>query len=293
MLIEIIVNPYAGKRKSIKILPIVLNYVRSQGHLIRIFLSSQPLDIENYIKKVEELSDRILVLGGDGTINEVINGLYKKNALSVPIAIIPVGTANCLAKEYNIPEGINSALEVALKGKIIQHNLAFANNRVFAGFFSVGFDTFVLEHIERKWLNKWGDLLYIVMSISLIFKYKPKEIYILKNNNVLCRANSIIWSLISTYASYFQIPLAKIGRDSLLLNTVLKKINIILTAFFFLFGKIPSSWRLLKLPEEGIRLVPPGGTSIPYQVDGDIAGFLPVFLKRTDLRSSIMVPDKG
>ena len=57
----------------------------------------------------------IIAAGGDGTYNEVINGIACTN---IPMAILPLGTTNVLAKELNIPEDVEKAVDIALNGKI-------------------------------------------------------------------------------------------------------------------------------------------------------------------------------
>ena len=91
-------------------------------------------------------ADRIIIAGGDGTINEVINGILSSDTADrrgVPLAVIPLGTANVLAKELNIPEKIEDALKLALAGSAQKVSLGRINGRYFSLMTGIGFDVSV------------------------------------------------------------------------------------------------------------------------------------------------------
>jgi len=76
------------------------------------FITKKQGDAFEFVKGLNKI-DRIVVAGGDGTINEVINGLLSSEdpeTREIPISIIPTGTANVLAKELGIPEDIDGAV---------------------------------------------------------------------------------------------------------------------------------------------------------------------------------------
>ena len=87
---------------------------------------------------------RLMVAGGDGTINEVINGMAGSET---ELAIIPAGTANVLALELDIPFRLRDACELACRGASVAVDLGRAGDRYFALMAGIGFDALVIKNI--------------------------------------------------------------------------------------------------------------------------------------------------
>ncbi len=91
---------------------------------------------------VEQKADLIIAVGGDGTINEIINVIAKKDIM---LGIIPSGTANDLASLYNLPSDINEACKIILAGNIREIDLISVNGRYYATAGGVGFPCDVVD----------------------------------------------------------------------------------------------------------------------------------------------------
>ncbi len=87
---------------------------------------------------------RVAVAGGDGTINEVINGLALSDT---ELAIIPAGTANVLAMEMQVPLKIATACRLACESSSVTIDLGLAGSRYFALMAGIGFDALVIKNI--------------------------------------------------------------------------------------------------------------------------------------------------
>jgi len=107
--------------------------------------------------------DAIVAAGGDGTINEVVNGLPD---LSRPVGFLPVGTANVLALELGLPRDPAAAAAVLANGRLREHTVGECNGRRFLLFAGAGLDGAVVERLSQvrtgtlgkhKWL---GPILY-------------------------------------------------------------------------------------------------------------------------------------
>jgi len=88
---------------------------------------------------------RIIVAGGDGTLNEVINGIAGTRT---ELAVIPTGTANVLAIEMGIPMNVGKACALAIEGKSTAVDLGLAGDRYFALMAGIGFDAMVIKNIN-------------------------------------------------------------------------------------------------------------------------------------------------
>ncbi|MDI6745190.1 MAG: acylglycerol kinase family protein, partial [Thermodesulfovibrionales bacterium] len=133
--IFLIGNPAAG-RNALRKINEAAAIIKNKGHNVEMLLTGKRGDAESFawqissefgVKSSELRNDKnlelithdskllIIAAGGDGTYNEVINGIACTN---IPMAILPLGTTNVLAKELNIPEDVEKAADIALNGKI-------------------------------------------------------------------------------------------------------------------------------------------------------------------------------
>ena len=114
---------------------------------------------------VNESFDTIVVVGGDGTINEVVNGVIGAN---VRIGIIPSGTANDLARHFGIPRRVDRACDVILAGRVRPTDAIFVNGRYYVtdgGIGLPGRSLAIAESIKR--LGAFGRFLTLLMGSKL------------------------------------------------------------------------------------------------------------------------------
>ena len=96
----IIVNPVAGKGKAKKHISLIVNTLEKSDFKAEIKYTSIENDACKIIKEYKDEYDVILIYGGDGTLNQAIQGIYEKNK-EVCIGYIPIGTTNDFAKSLN------------------------------------------------------------------------------------------------------------------------------------------------------------------------------------------------
>jgi YegS/Rv2252/BmrU family lipid kinase len=106
--------------------------------------------------------DVIAIAGGDGTINEVINGLPKD---APPIAILPLGTVNVLAREIGMPSSTAEIAATLVSGPSRSISLGEANGRRFAMMASVGLDAIVIDHLDLRLKRYLGKTAYLLEAI--------------------------------------------------------------------------------------------------------------------------------
>lgn len=147
------------------------------------------------IKAVKNNCKNIIIAGGDGTANEVVNGIIIQNpnlASTINIGIIPIGTGNDWCRTLNIPNCIEEAIEIIKLGKTIKHDVGLVEysknkrrkKRYFINIAGLGFDSIVLkktnEAKERKRIaqlqyakKKNGEGSYIQTLLKTLLFYKP------------------------------------------------------------------------------------------------------------------------
>lgn len=120
---------------------------------------------------ISEGADRIIAVGGDGTINEVASTLLHT---SIPLGIIPMGSGNGLARHLDIPLSFNKALDRAINGSIISMDAGKWNDRPFFCTAGIGFDAYVAAHFAKR--AKRGFINYIYSTFVSLRKYQTIEI---------------------------------------------------------------------------------------------------------------------
>ena len=113
--------------------------------------------------------DLLIVAGGDGTVNEVINGIANSRTT---LAIIPFGTSNVLALELGIPSNPKEAAELITEGKQTKIDLGLVEmregSRFYAIVLAVGFDAALMKDATSEFRNKWGIFAEPIMGINFI-----------------------------------------------------------------------------------------------------------------------------
>lgn len=133
--------------------------------------------VEELVNK--EKVDVIVAVGGDGTIQEVVNGLV---GTKIPLGIIPAGSGNDFSRGLDIPTKYEQALERILKGKPKLIDIGYVNSTYFCTVVGIGFDGEVAQKtntsIFKKLLNfiRMGQISYIVSALNVLIHYKPKDI---------------------------------------------------------------------------------------------------------------------
>ncbi len=160
-------------------------------------------------------SDLIIVAGGDGTFNEVINGLLSSGE-EIPLAFLPLGTTNVLAKELGIPQEIKSAVKLALTGTPRKISLGRINKRFFSLMAGIGFDGEAVFGVKNNLIKRIsGKGAYILSGIKTFIRYNPPVIKVRTSRGEFEGYTAVIGKA-SCYGGYFQVtPEAKLTEPLL------------------------------------------------------------------------------
>jgi diacylglycerol kinase family enzyme len=195
---ELIVNPCSGGFNKGK-LDNVVNILRDKIQSISIIYTG-------YAKPAEKLAsasqaDVLFIAGGDGLINEAINGIINKNCI---IYQLPFGTANVFCREYNIPVNPLVAAKRFDFDDIYKIPLGRINNRIFVKMVVFGYDSVVVNNLNYYLRKINSKLAHVVSGIKVLLNnnFKPFNIYI--NDNEIKAYTSII-SLGRKYAGKYNL----------------------------------------------------------------------------------------
>ena len=169
-----IVNPAACSEKAGKLSQKLKKVARETT----LELSDSPKSaIQKAAQAVQRGSEVIIAVGGDGTINEVINGIF---GAPVTLGVMPLGTANVFARQLGIPLDIQKAWEVIEKGltrtidviKVEYHERDKPQCRYFVQVAGVGLDAYVVKQVTWEAKKKWGSLAYIFETFKVLKNHK-------------------------------------------------------------------------------------------------------------------------
>ncbi len=210
----IIANPTAGGNSSGKI-DSVLKAVNAGGADTELMLTQKPLDAEHFAAQIAARhkaapTEEIMVMaaGGDGTYNEVANGLIHS---SIPMAILPMGTTSVLALELGIPFDIEAAVAAALSGcsiRISPAKITLRNSitRYFILMAGIGYDGKTVYNVNKTLKKISGKAAYIISGISTLISKQDEFSAALTDadgNVRRIQCGALIASKVSCYAGRF------------------------------------------------------------------------------------------
>jgi YegS/Rv2252/BmrU family lipid kinase len=203
--IVLIANPIAKKASERKIAK-ASRFLRSKGYEVEVLFTKQRGDAENLAKEISRRNSELLIIaaGGDGTFNEVINGIVGTD---IPMAILPMGTTNVLAKELDIPEDVEGAMEIAISknpktvslGKIVVDI-----TRHFCLMAGIGFDGEAVFRINEALKKLSGKGAYIYSGIKTLSVFDPSKLTFDINGKTYYGYSAII-SKSAKYGGNFKI----------------------------------------------------------------------------------------
>jgi diacylglycerol kinase (ATP) len=214
---ELFVNPTAGRGKGSKIYPVVVNKLRQAGIECNVIVSQYPGDITRVSGELAALGHETLIAsGGDGTVNEVINGIAGTNAA---LGIVPLGTANDFAVNMGISKDIDLACSIIKERQIRKIDLVRVNDdKLFGSSGCVGFDAEVAAFASRR--RKEGSnpfLLHVLGAILKFFSYEPKTVELRFNGErFFGRVFLVAFGNVRSYAGGMLITPGAVPNDSLL-----------------------------------------------------------------------------
>jgi YegS/Rv2252/BmrU family lipid kinase len=291
----VIFNPTAGGRRRRR-LKAVLQALERLGCRVTLRRTGARGDAEAFARTAgaaEPPVDLVVAAGGDGTINEVINGLACPSAVAAPppLALLPIGTANVLANEIGLPGGVDSLAREIAAGRARPIPLARANGRCFAMMAGVGFDAHVVADLDprlKRWLGKGA---YVVESLRQIVRFGFPRYRVTIDGRSFEAASAIVARGRFYGGRFVCAPEARLGAAELHVCLFERggRLAVPLFGAALVLGLLPRlpGYRVVR----GRRVVIEGPPGDPVQGDGDIIARLPVTVALDDRALALVVPE--
>jgi YegS/Rv2252/BmrU family lipid kinase len=116
---------------------------------------------EALTKAFNDEPELILLWGGDGTVQHAIDTMARKAAPSIPVAVIPAGTANLFASNLGIPHDLADAVDIALSGHQVRLDVGSFNGERFGVMAGLGFDALMISEASGALKNRFGRAAYL------------------------------------------------------------------------------------------------------------------------------------
>jgi diacylglycerol kinase (ATP) len=309
----LIYNPIAGRHPARRERQIqqVADVLRRAGMEVRLAPTSRPGEAEELARAATGQGvDLVLVCGGDGTINEVINGLAPSR---IPLGILPGGTANILGKELRLPhDPVRAAAElprwsprriglgqatwqprVPSQARGTSSHQQVSGRRYFVSVAGIGFDAHIVYKLSSELKMSWGVAGYVLEAFRQVVRY-PFPAFTCQMDGRECRATFAVvhrtrlyagWLHLAPSADLFEPRFAVCYFQSDRWPRYLVYAAVVLMRQHLRLSDV----ELVEARKVSCAAVEPGMT-IHFELDGELVGTLPATLEIVPDALTLLVP---
>lgn len=238
--------------------------------------------------------DLVIVSGGDGTIMEGMSGLIKSGS-DIPLAQIPVGTANLLARAIQVPTDPAESLDVVFSGKAERFDVGYLPNedRYFALVAGAGYDARLIADASRELKNTLGFAAYIVTGIKNLFTLRPARILLeIDGQQRRFRAHTIMVVNVGQIDSVGIALGPNIhphdGKLDLVIVSSAGVWSALRIAFQILTRRFSGNSNLQYFSASKVRITT--RPALPTQIDGEELGTTPLYVEAVPQGALLIVP---
>jgi YegS/Rv2252/BmrU family lipid kinase len=141
-----------------------------------------PTDVSRLIRENKYRVDAVIIGGGDGTLSQAADGLVDAD---LPLGILPMGTANDLARTLGVPTELDAAADVIVAGHRRRIDLGWVNGTHFFNVASIGLGTGITRRLSRQSKSRWGVLAYLFAAAQVLVRTQPFRSEIRTANDVV------------------------------------------------------------------------------------------------------------
>lgn len=173
---RLIVNPTSGTDDAPDYLQTINECLRERvGEMDIVMTVAEGDAVQAGESAAREGYTTLFVAGGDGTLNEVLNGVARvENGLNqITFGLIPLGTGNDFANALGLPEDVETALDVLLRGRVVEADVGRLNNRRFINVSAGGFIAEVSDAVNPQLKTVAGKLAYLIGGAQVLLDYEP------------------------------------------------------------------------------------------------------------------------
>ena len=193
-----IYNPNAGKGLLKPKLSDIIDIIVKAGYEVVVYPTQKYKDAYYKVKTFTEEYDRVICSGGDGTLDEVVTGMMKREK-KIPVGYIPTGTTNDFASSLHIPKNLLQAASTAAEGREFPCDIGRFNGDVFVYIAAFGLFTDVSYETKQEMKNVLGHLAYVLEGAKRLLDIKAYHMKVTTENGVI--EDNFIYGMITNSRS--------------------------------------------------------------------------------------------
>jgi diacylglycerol kinase (ATP) len=289
----IIYNPAAGQSSNFKnTLDRVANLWRDHGWQVQIAATTAPGDATIKAQTAAQAGyNAVIAAGGDGTVNEVMNGLV---GTSTALGTLPLGTVNIWAREMGLSMDLLKAAESLAKSELTKIDVGMAGSRYFLLMAGIGFDAAVTASVSSVEKKRLGAIAYLKQAIQLAWNFRGVRLKLrIDGKRVRGKILMVVIGNSQLYGGVVKFTAHATIDDGLLDVCVIKGQGMLsaprrlISIFARHYNRDPlvQYYQARQIEIRGKR-----GKSLPVQVDGDYLGQTPMTWRVVPNSLWIMVP---
>ncbi len=287
--LHLIVNPksgYGGHKHMLNDLRMALQ--RAGMEFVE-YVTTGPADATTHARRIAGSASAVIVWGGDGTMNEVANGLAGTN---VPILPCPAGTENLLAKELKTPSRPDKIIDVLRYGQIAECDLGRVNGRNFMLIIGVGFDGEVVRRLAAGRTGHISHLSYVWPIWRTFWEHNFPRMRIVADGEETFDGQGLVFiGNISRYAVGLRICRDARFDDGLLDLVVFncrEQTGLMLHAMWTLLRMHPLKGNVIYRRVKKVHIET--DEPVPSQVDGDLGPSTPLDICVVPEKVKLLIP---
>lgn len=275
----LIVNPTSGRAQGQRTAREVARKLDQAGLAVGVFETTQAGDARQFAKDVAAQVDVIASVGGDGTLNEVVNGVLD-SGVDTPVAVIPSGTANVVAAELRLPWRLEDQVRLVWDSAVRRLDLGLAGERLFAMCAGIGFDANVVDHVARHRTDKGITVFdYYLPTLTLGMEYAFPHMRVFVDEELVDpRSTFTVIGNMRRYAGPFSFFLDDAQPDDGVLNVCClhgkHPLDLVRWGWGAFFRQFHNFKDVSHFSGQEIRVE--SDEDVLVQIDGDCGGSLPM-----------------
>ena len=171
----LIVNPYSGQKKAVKLLAEIIAMFNRADYAVQVYMTAGPGDATEVVARACETMDLVVCCGGDGTFNETIAGLLRAGS-KTPVGYIPAGSTNDFASSLRLSTDILEATQDIILGHPVAYDAGLFGGRVFSYVASFGAFTRTSYTTPQSIKNALGHTAYVLEGIQELSQIRKEHI---------------------------------------------------------------------------------------------------------------------
>lgn len=293
----IIINPVSGGGRACQYAMELEWQLSTLFDHMEVKFTTKAGDATHFAREATESGyDAVFCMGGDGTINETVNGIAQGGG-TAKFGFIPVGTVNDMSRALGIPLEPLAAIRALKHSKVKRVDIGRCNDQYFCNNIAAGVIPKVVEEVTPKEKQLLGPLAYFVKGGQALFNSKDYNFHIQAENHDFTVRSPLVLALLTNVVSSFEkfMPPAEVD-DGYMRIIIFKEyflMDILRIVPLILRGSIYNSKYVTILKVRKAKITLMEDIELPTNMDGNKGPLMPVDLEVLPKFLQVYVPNRG